>query len=855
MGGDPGRRQGVVVVDRHLVDLAREVVGGGTVGHAGERAGSGTPVPLVGTAADHVGAHRHLDAVDVEPHARVADGADDVVPLVVVERRRRLDHLAAVVGHREVHPAVVAHVEDAVPSGVRRPRRRVGHAEDASARRGRGADPRLDREVLGCLDLGRAVDQGVGVVGERGRGVGLVRHGTRGTEGDRAALRATFVRDRRRGRGRVRGVAEAPVDARTVRHHLVGVGADLPRTRDRDVDGVARDLVAVGIGDRHPVGDRAARRQAGVGVADALSVPERRRHGAGVHGRAVALDPVGQVQRVAVPVRRERDAHPAAGGRRDVQREAAGAQSGTAVVRCDAAHGEPHQTLLRRVVDPGELATGDQVAVVGGDAPGGLVLAGVAADLPLGEPVHDRRARLALPVEVGPRVTPDRAGRLVRERHGVAHVGRPGIALREAVHVAAVVRVADRVEVPVHRGAAVGVAVAVLQPADRAGGGVRRERALEVAGVLAVLVARTEDRGAVGRQREDRRGGTAVADHRVGRPGDHGAVLGVDRGQAAGRGGADLGELAADEDPALVRADDHGVHLGVRARRPPGHHGTVAGREGREAGPCRRQAGARVVELAARVDRRAGRGDDVDAVVHRRVELGDQRAGGRVERRDPVAVDAVDLGEVAADVDACPVGRRGDRLRRRVERGVELGDQLPGGHVVGEDVRPGRLVHAGRRAGRSGPGELADRVDGVADDLLVPHHAVDLHRRQGVGADAARVAVRHGRRISPGRWREQQLQHRQGTERGEHGADDAAQGPAACGHRRPGDGVGGSDVHLALPARRGSWRRWLVREHDAPRPDRRPVRRVAHCASLPAGHADPPTCRRGSLSLQGKPPA
>ena len=79
--------------------------------------------------------------------------------------------------------------------------------------------------------------------------------------------------------------------------------------------------------------------------------------------------------------------------------------------------------------------------------------------------------------------------------------------------------------------------------------------------------------------------------------------------------------------------------------------------------------------------------------------------------------------------------------------GAQLVDQLAGADVVGQQVAAWRRVHPGAApAGRAVVNSPAD-VDGVADDLLVPDDAVDLHRRQRVGRHRLRVG-----RVVGDRW-------------------------------------------------------------------------------------------------------
>src|SRR6478735_3813689 len=76
-------------------------------------------------------------------------------------------------------------------------------------------------------------------------------------------------------------------------------------------------------------------------------------------------------------------------------------------------------------------------------------------------------------------------------------------------------------------------------------------------------------------------------------------------------------------------------------------------------------------------------------------ERGDQLAGGRVVRRDPVAGLAVGGGEVARDVDARAVRRGRDGHHLAVQLGGERLDQLAGRDVVGEQVRARDEVRPG----------------------------------------------------------------------------------------------------------------------------------------------------------------
>src|SRR5206468_1997165 len=149
---------------------------------------------------------------------------------------------------------------------------------------------------------------------------------------------------------------------------------------------------------------------------------------------------------------------------------------------------------------------------------------------------------------------------------------------------------------------AVGVAVAVLEPVDLPGGGVGRERALEVA--ARVAVPRPVDRGRVGGQAQHRGLRAVLLDHLVGGEGNHRAgdgagvdgrvrdgeavdggvddreeggdelaVGGVERGDAVAVHPVDRGEPAADVDPRAVGRGDHALDHAVDDRRERGDQG------------------------------------------------------------------------------------------------------------------------------------------------------------------------------------------------------------------------------------------------------------------------------------------
>ena len=224
-------------------------------------------------------------------------------------------------------------------------------------------------------------------------------------------------------------------------------------------------------------------------------------------------------------------------------------------------------------------------------------------------------------------------------------------------------------------------------------------------------------------------------------------------------------------------------------------------------GVDRGQPGAQLAadrgEGAAEVERVAVDVDAAHPAVRVRVEAGDQRAGGGVQRGQPRPGGAVDRGELAADVDPGAVGRGVQGEALGVQRRRPGGDQRAVAQVVGEQVGPRGLLGAGGGAGRAGLAEVAGDVHPVADDQLVPDHAVDLHGGQRVGGDGARRgrgrrAVRAGRR---------------GATSGASTATSAAAArPANRRRRGPGD-----DPGIVVPSRgvgSGAGRRSAPDEHD-----------------------------------------
>src|SRR5699024_1886166 len=106
---------------------------------------------------------------------------------------------------------------------------------------------------------------------------------------------------------------------------------------------------------------------------------------------------------------------------------------------------------------------------------------------------------------------------------------------------------------------------------------------------------------------------------------------------------------------------------------------------------------------------RARHRDGVDRRVDARTEVR-ELARRSVERRDPVAVLAVDLRERADRVDRRAVGRRGEPLDLCV-RARRPGLQRTRREVVRHEMAPGLLPRAGGCARRTGRRELATDVE------------------------------------------------------------------------------------------------------------------------------------------------
>ena len=174
---------------------------------------------------------------------------------------------------------------------------------------------------------------------------------------------------------------------------------------------------------------------------------------------------------------------------------------------------------------------------------------------------------------------------------------------------------------------------------------------------------------------------------------------------------------------------------------------------------------------------------------------GPDRAGDGVDRRDPVPELAVDRREVTAHVDGAAVDRGLDVEALGVERGGPCGVEHAGADVEGEEVRARGLVLARRRTGRAGLGELPGDVDGVADDDLVPHHAVDLDGGEGIRADRG-GDERRDRCGVCGRCGRTGGEHECGRRQG--GDEEDCEGAKSRGDRN-GDGHGwASEDHVAL---------------------------------------------------------
>ena len=192
-------------------------------------------------------------------------------------------------------------------------------------------------------------------------------------------------------------------------------------------------------------------------------------------------------------------------------------------------------------------------------------------------------------------------------------------------------------------------------------------------------------------------------------------------------GGDDAGQVGRHRHRPDVAAGGRGGPAGHRAgaesRRPPGGCGATPFADvklpptktvrGRDAEPAHLAADVGGHEAAA----------------------GHEGSVGRVEGREVTAGHAVDGREVTADPEAAAVGGGPDDQALGVEprRGGEGRDPVPGGEPVGEDVVGDDLPSTARgHPRRPGAGEGAGDVDGVPDDGLAPHDAVDLPGRQRV---------------------------------------------------------------------------------------------------------------------------
>ena len=334
----------------------------------------------------------------------------------------------------------------------------------------------------------------------------------------------------------------------------------------------------------------------------------------------------------------------------------------------------------------------------------------------------------------GGRVRQNRAGGLVREGDGVVErrsaVGQPA-------DVGAVVRVAGGVDDIAHGLDVVGVAVAVGQVGQLTGGPVGTEHALDIAQPAVHGVRRAVEPLAIGAQAHDGGLVAGVLHHGVDCIVPHAAVVLQDGHAIARLGGAvDGAEAAADGHAIAVRCGCDRLHgvvgdLGgevlqrARAQVEGGH--PVAG------------LGVDLGEASSDVEGRAVRRD-----LHgldRGVGAQAQPLAGAIGRRDrahAVGVGAVELGEVAPDVQGGAIGGGRDGLHITVG-GRRPVQQLTGGDVVGHQVAARLLALTSGRARGTRGGEGAGNVDRVADDLLVPHHAVtDLGGGQGVRGDRLR---------------------------------------------------------------------------------------------------------------------
>ncbi len=134
-------------------------------------------------------------------------------------------------------------------------------------------------------------------------------------------------------------------------------------------------------------------------------------------------------------------------------------------------------------------------------------------------------------------------------------------------------------------------------------------------------------------------------------------------------------------------------------------------------------------ERAADEQPAAGPGDGVDDAVHRqRGEAGDPAAVADVEQHQALGLHAADGVEGAADVDGARRRAGQHRVDRAVQPGCERRVHLPGGLVERRDVRE---VVGGRPVRRLDRGERAAHHDGRADLGHREHRAADRVRRGG----------------------------------------------------------------------------------------------------------------------------
>ena len=217
----------------------------------------------------------------------------------------------------------------------------------------------------------------------------------------------------------------------------------------------------------------------------------------------------------------------------------------------------------------------------------------------------------------------------------------------------------------------------------------------------------------------------------AGREGGHLVGGQVDGGHALAPGAVDLGEGARQVEGGAVRGQVQVHDRGVGAR-PQGGAGSVGGPDGGQA----------------------------------------------------VGVGAVDLGEGAPDVQHGTVLGRLDGADGAVGLGGPV-QELAGGDVIGQGARAGHLLGAGGGPGGAGLGEVPDGVDRVAHDLLVPHDAVDLRGRQGVGRDGLVGCLAGPLRVRP-RWWGRHGQDPRQCEKGHQPCAQGGQGKSAAGMRAHG---------------------------------------------------------------------